>query len=201
MSTNTEPPATIEHWTRHTNVYVIRQELGLTQKELAKFAKVSVQSVLRSEQGLHPNLSGRIASALSELSNIPSSTIRREYRACRARNITQFSLDLTSDPNYWPTVEDALIGASIHSTVNYSPVKYFRIYLFDHYGLPTSGIKFCALTGLHSAVLNSVESGRVTWRECRALHRVLSEVLAMTDKDIAYLGQLHDEFYLGARHD
>lgn len=186
---------------RHTNVYVIRTELGLTQKELARHAGVSVQSVMRAEQGLHPHLSGRIASALSELSNvIDIHAIKRGYRACRAHNITEFSHDITRQPDYYEAVMRAYHDAYSDELVG-SPTQFFRERLFDHFDLPTSGIKFCVMTGLHSAVLSSIERGKVTWSECKAFHRVLSEVLHLEEFTIRGLGHVHDEFYLSGHHD
>lgn len=183
---------------RHTNVFTLRTELGLTQRELARHAKVSIQTVMRAEQGLHPHLSGRVANALSELANIPASTIRREYRACRARNIAEFSNELTSQPNYAIALNSAI---RLAATSDGPPIQNFREQLFGDYGLPTSGIKFCVMTGLHSAVLNNVESGRVTWSETKSLQRVLKDILRVPDVLITGLGKLHDEYYLSSRHD
>ena len=183
---------------RHTNVFTLRKELNLTKKELARHARVSIQTVMRAEQGLHPHLSGRIANALSELANVDSAIIRQRYRSCRAHNITEFSSDITSQDNYQLALNSAV---RLAATSDGSPIQSFREQLFGDYGLPTSGIKFCIMTGLHSAVLNNVESGRVTWSECKALHRTLRDVLHIPEVLITGLGKLHDEYYLMSHHD
>jgi hypothetical protein len=72
----------------------------------------------------------------------------------------------------------------------------FREYLFEHYGLPSSAIKFCQFTGMHPATLSDIETGKTDWSGAGAFKEVLRERLAVSDEHISGLGTIHDSYFI-----
>jgi transcriptional regulator with XRE-family HTH domain len=182
---------------------VIRQtrlSLGMTQEELAQLAGISRQRLIREEQFISVDPSDAVVKALSVRSNdLTSVDIIRRYQKSRTRLLAQFSEDLVSSPFYQDRVSDAFNYALDYFDalpVLRSPTKMFREYLFEHYGLPTSAIKFCQFTGMHPATLSDIETGKTDWKGATALINVLSDRLAISKQHLSGLGTIHDSYFI-----
>lgn len=188
-------------------VHRIRTKAGVTQASLADKAGMSPLSVIRAEQGLHPTLSGALCSILSLLDpdqRLPS-TIAQIYSQERSENINLFLKELTGQPDYVDTVRTALDYATDRYTPRFTipsdvsgessyrhPLYLTRTFIFSHYGLPTSAIKFCALTGTHPATISAIESGKYTLSDAPALVKIL-ELLLFTPAQIDLLERMCDQ--------
>jgi hypothetical protein len=95
----------------------------------------------------------------------------------------------------------AIVAHAINHAIDYyeptkPPVKLFREYLFDHYGLPLSAIKFCRYTGLHPATLSEIETGKVDWPSTGLAFKEVLRRLELSKDQLAILGRAHDNYYL-----
>lgn len=181
---------------------------GLTQEQLAEQAGVSTLFIIRAEQFLHPNLSDKVAEALINLNanadfwNVDA--LKIQYANQREQFLAEFKHRLTGAMNYRSVVNEAISYAADHyvpvaetlpvnERSSRHPFTLFRTYLFDHYGLPTSQIKFCINTGLHPAVLSSLESRKTNMEEPVA--DVLRNQLSLNDEQVLILRRLCDDCF------
>lgn len=170
-----------------------RTEHNMTQKDLAELASVSALFVLRAEQYLHVELSDKLASALSVITNREPVIFKDNYLKGRAMFLRVNSSMLTENPYYRQRIRDALnyamdYGLNSDQSLN-DPLKHpftlFRSYLFQAFDLPLSQIKFSAFTGIHPTVLANLENYKVPMED--SVKRALSVVLDMTEPEIATL--------------
>lgn len=176
----------------------LRESIGMTQLELAEAANVTRQRIIREEQFISVEPSDSVLRALSEKLDIDPLVISRDYRHARERLHTHFYEDLTTSPFYSSRLQDAFLYAlDYYDAVSgvRSPTMMFREYLFEHYGLPSSAIKFCQFTGMHPATLSDIETGKTDWDGASALIVILMR-LKMGEGTIDQLGTLHDNYFL-----
>jgi transcriptional regulator with XRE-family HTH domain len=176
----------------------LRETAHLSHKELAEKCGVSTQVVLRTEQFLYPKLSDKIANQLPGLSgyDIQPGSLKAIYLRQRRHHVREFSKWITDAVDYRTVVSRSLAHAEAHHNSRKSPIECFRVFLFEHYGLPASQIKFCASTGLHPYLLSQVEKGRISWEQSKQLREVLSDVFDLMPSQIRILGALQDAYYL-----
>lgn len=176
----------------------LRETAHLSHKELAEKCGVSTQVVLRTEQFLYPKLSEKIASQLPGLSGyeITPVALQAIYLRQRRHNVREFGRWLRDARDYTVAVGQILADTEEHYSSRVSPIEYFRTRLFEHYGLPTSQIKFCASTGLHPYLLSQVEHGRISWEQSKQLREILAEVFDLLPSQIRALGAMQDAYYL-----
>lgn len=185
-------------------IRVLRESLGLTQKELAELSHVTPQRVLREEQFIYRTPSEDILGALSVESTAkgePISTheLISDYVVNREKLHREFTEDLCTSPFYQRNVQDA-----INFAVDYwdalptlrSPIMLFRQSLFAHFGLPVSAVKFSTFTGMHPGTLSDIETGKTDWNGAAALVHVLRSNLGLSDRHIQNLGSLHDQYFM-----
>lgn len=195
----------------------IRNRAGYSQAQLAEESFLTRQSVIRAEQNLHPTLSEALCAVLSDLDHEDRSpaTIAEQYRRERYENITNFARYVESLPDYVDAVRTAIDYAADHFTPRFTipvekkpegvsyfrgdpheavrmrhPLYLFRTHLFARYSLPTSAIKFCTLTGIHSSTVSSIEKGASTIDDSPALYRALRCVLHLSVNDVADLERM-----------
>ena len=179
----------------------LRESLGLTQKDLAELASITPQRVLRDEQFIYITPADSVVRALSErLEDTSEQSIIDRYVKARSKMHRLFTDDLTTSPFYQDRVNDAVNYAIDHYDDKpgdlQSPTKMFRWILFEHYGLPSSAIKFSQFTGMHPGTLSDIETGKIDWSAADLFIHVLKSNLAVSDKHIAMLGRLHDNYFI-----
>lgn len=178
----------------------LRETAHLSHKDLAIKCGVSTQVVLRTEQFLYPTMSPAIAKVLPALSGyqIQPGALQAVYLRQRSQHIREFGVWLQDAVDYRSTISKALAHAEEHYHPRKSPVEYFRTFVFEHYGLPNSRIKFCASTGVHPFLLSQVEHGRISWEQSKQLRTALADVMDLQQSQIRALGTMQDAFYLTA---
>lgn len=146
----------------HPNVVqTIRTGAALTQRALAQQAHLSTLYVIRAEQSQPVTLGLDLATALSNLINLPMDVIEEHYRLDRLAMLTYYRELIKNDPNFESYVETA-VGFALD---NFRPVGFsdthpfflFRTKLCSLYSLPESAIKFATMFGLHPALLSRLE--------------------------------------------
>lgn len=185
-----------------------RRRAAMTQKDLAIKANLSVMSIVRAEQCLLPGLSDDLAHALSDINfALYARSYQQIYKQEREDRIIVFSDNLTSSDDYTKNLKDALAYALDHFTPTYAvvpasgsstdrvqselrmrhPLYLARTHLFSKYGLPTSQVKFCTLTGAHTATVSAIERGKIALSDAPTFVTTLREVLKFTSADIDLL--------------
>ena len=177
----------------------LRESKGITQAQLAEHTGVSRQRIIREEQFLSVEPSNEVVIALASGLDVDPLDISKKYRAAREKMHTNFTEDLTTSPFYQSRVRDAFNYATDYfdalSEIR-SPTRLFREYLFEHYGLPSSAIKFCQFTGMHPATLSDIETAKTDWLGCDSLISVFSHNLDVPHELIQQLGTLHDNYFM-----
>lgn len=166
----------------HPNVVqTIRTGAALTQKGLASLAHLSTLYVIRAEQSQPVTLGLDLATALSNLINLPINDVETRYEADRLAMLTYYRELIKNDPNYESYIETA-VGFALD---NFRPVGFsdthpfflFRTKLCSLYSLPTSAIKFATMFGLHPALLSRLERRQDTLISGSAIDELTTELV------------------------
>lgn len=159
-----------------------RLDLNLTQQALAKQADISVNALIKYEQGLYPEPSAKIINALFELGYDPYTGVDelvRNYSYWRYNKVLAARVTLHSHRN--------IIGLKPSGGVN--PFVCWRVH---HLHLP-SRLEFCKLLVLHPAVVQKYEEGQM--RDLpKSIRQTLTQVGIYADS-IDYLELLGRAYY------
>lgn len=173
----------------------LRARDKVTQAELAKRSFVSRQIITRLESFTTDNVPDSVCHALSR-GNESVEYIKNVYRAERNEFLERNRNMLRSNANYYEVLNDAVDFTMNMHNGRTSPLQVFRVYIFSEYGLPTSQKKFCQWTGLHTAIANRVELGKVPFENIGAYLEVLTTFFGCTPEHLKILGKLHDDYYV-----
>lgn len=133
----------------------IREEHGLTMRELADLAGMSEQAIYRYEQGVYMYPSLMYISALSELTDIPSQDLIAKYHARRKSNRESFKNRVERIPE---RKLSEMLGHSRQPELH--PFKRFRGRLLLALNERPSDMNFSVLTSFHPAQLHRYENTR-----------------------------------------
>jgi transcriptional regulator with XRE-family HTH domain len=146
--------------TRHSTLKELREELNLTQSELADQAGVSRHAILRLEQLCYPTPLPNVIHTLSDILGTSVTVLNARYvddvRVNRALSGEQYFYDHP----YMIALAEQLIKQYANVTVNPAvhPFEQWRTAITDYNGLPSSRIHFSQLTSIHPATLARYES-------------------------------------------
>lgn len=159
-----------------------RLDLNLTQHQLAKQADVTVNALIKYEQGLYPEPSAKIINALFELGYDPYigvDELVRNYSFWRFQKVEAAKFVLRPHRN--------ITGLKPSGGVN--PFVCWRV----HHLHLSSRLEFCKLLVLHPAVVQKYEEGQM--RDLpKSIRETLTTVGIHTDS-IDYLELLGRAYY------
>lgn len=125
----------------------LRRSFNLTQRSLAEQAGISPTAVLRYEQGLYEEVSGKIVTALAEHDPIEAARIPSKYRSWR--NAHQVAAHKFFEP---------LPALAVLSDEH--PFVTFRRSITTRAVGKDSRISFCILLAIHPSVVLDYEAGK-----------------------------------------
>lgn len=150
----------------------LRQEKGLTQRQIATLSDMSAQAVMRYEQGLYEGLSAKLRDTLAELADLDPNLIDYNYE--QFREAVQFEARAYVLPP--PPI---VITADKH------PFCHFRETVSKRRNGAASRISFCILLAMHPATVAEYDEGKVIHMPA-LIHRGLTNAGLSSD----YLNQL-----------
>lgn len=147
------------HGTRHSTLKELREELHLTQQELADQAGVSRHAILRLEQLCYPTPLPNVINTLSDILGTSEATLTQRYLDDVNLNRALSGEQYFYDHPYMIAVAEALTKQPNHnSKLNVHPFEQWRTAITDYSGLASSRIHFSQLTSIHPATLARYES-------------------------------------------
>lgn len=144
------------HGTRHSTLKELREELHLTQQELADQAGVSRHAILRLEQLCYPTPLPNVINTLSDILGTSEATLTQRYLDDVNLNRALSGEQYFYDHPYMIAVAEALTKQPNHKVVH--PFEQWRTAITDYSGLASSRIHFSQLTSIHPATLARYES-------------------------------------------
>lgn len=135
----------------------LREELHISQDQLASLAEVSRHAVIRSEQLCYSSPLPSIVQALSDLTGLSENEIVQFYLNDVKHNRIKAGLLLFPFHNYLLALTHQLI-VSAGTMVSQHPFAIWRMTCCDLLGVSTSQVHFSIMTSIHPATLSKYEA-------------------------------------------
>ena len=145
----------------------LREDLNLSQDQLASLAEVSRHAIIRLEQLCYPNPLPRVIETLSDLTGLSINSLEKDYLSDVLANRLNTGALLRPHHNFLVSLTQELIinsGLSENLT-NSHPFSLWRITVSDLLKVSASQIHFSMMTSIHPATLHKYENFKTGFPE------------------------------------
>ena len=166
----------------------LREQLNLSQDQLANLAEVSRHAVIRNEQLCYPNPLPRVVTALSELTGLAPLSIETDYYQDVLTNRRTTGALLKEHHNYLLALTHQLVvNSGLSGTLSSQhPFAFWRLSVSSLLNVSSSQIHFSIMTSIHPATLFKYESFKTGFPA--PMHVALTQ-LGLPDEQLALFAE------------